>query len=194
MRGGGNDDINDGNFPIGSTLTVSSKDNEELDAKLACTQYTVVGIVHNTNYFSFEREPASVGNGAVELVMYLQPEDFAYDTYTEIYVTAEGALQQNSMEDEYEATVEAVQANVEAIRMRAARRGTMRSVPTPRKRLTTPGQNTMMPRRRPSRSWRMRPRNWRTGGRSWRTARRNIRTANSSMPTASGKWPTTRPR
>ena len=110
-----NDDINDGNFPIGSTLTVSSKDNEELDTKLACTQYTVVGIVHNTNYFSFEREPASVGNGAVELVMYLLPEDFAYDTYTEIYVTAEGALQQNSMEDEYEATVEAVQANVEAI-------------------------------------------------------------------------------
>lgn len=110
-----NDDINDGNYPIGSTLTVSSEDNEELDTKLACTQYTVVGIVHNTNYFSFEREPASVGNGAVELVMYLLPEDFAYDTYTEIYVTAEGALQQNSMEDAYEATVEAVQSNVEAI-------------------------------------------------------------------------------
>lgn len=107
--------ITDGDYPVGSTLIVSSADNEELDTKLSCTEYTVVGIVHNTNYFSFEREPASVGNGTVELVMYLLPEDFAYDTYTEVYVTADGALQQNSMGDEYEATVEAVQAHVEAI-------------------------------------------------------------------------------
>ena len=100
--------------PLGMTLTVSAE-NEDLDTKLARTEYTVVGIVHNANYFSFEREPASVGNGTVELVLYLLPEDFAYETYTEIYVTAEGALAQNSLEDEYTATVEAVQANVEAI-------------------------------------------------------------------------------
>lgn len=109
------DDLNDGEYPIGSVLTVSSE-NEDLDTKLACTSYTVVGVVHNTNYFSFEREPASVGSGTVELVMYLLPEDFAYETYTEIYVTAEGALEQNSMAEEYEATVEAVQTRVEAIR------------------------------------------------------------------------------
>lgn len=107
--------VNGGNYPVGSTLTVSSADNEELDTKLSCTEYTVVGIVHNTNYFSFEREPASVGNGTVSLVMYLLPEDFAYDTYTEIYVTAEGARQLNSMDDEYTATVEAVEDKVEAI-------------------------------------------------------------------------------
>ena len=100
--------------PLGMTLTVSAE-NEDLDTKLARTEYTVVGVVHNANYFSFEREPASVGNGTVELVLYLLPEDFAYETYTEIYVTAEGALAQNSLEDEYTATVEAVQANVEAI-------------------------------------------------------------------------------
>ena len=102
-------------YPVGTKLTVNSSDNEDLDTKLACTEYTVVGVVHNTNYFSFEREPASVGNGTVELVMYLLPQDFAYDTYTEIYVTADGALAQNSMVDEYEATVEAVQTKVEEI-------------------------------------------------------------------------------
>lgn len=101
-------------FPIGTTLHVST-DNEELDTKLERTDYTVVGIVHNTNYFSFEREPASVGNGTVDLVLYLLPQDFAYETYTEIYVTASGALAMNSMEDEYDATVEAVQDRVEAI-------------------------------------------------------------------------------
>ena len=109
------DSLSGGNYPIGTKLTVSSSDNEDLDTKLSCTEYTVVGVVHNTNYFSFEREPASVGNGTVELVMYLLPEDFSYEAYTEIYVTAEGALAQNSMEDEYDATVEAVQDKVEAI-------------------------------------------------------------------------------
>lgn len=106
--------LTDTDYPIGTQLTVSSE-NEELDTKLSCTEYTVVGIVHNANYFSFEREPASVGNGTVDLVMYLLPEAFAYETYTEIYVTAQGALEQNSMEDGYEATVEAVEANIEAI-------------------------------------------------------------------------------
>ena len=106
--------IGGGAYPVGTKLTVSS-DNEELDTKLSCTEYTVVGIVHNTNYFSFEREPASVGNGTVDLVMYLLPEDFAYETYTEIYVTAEGALEENSMADAYDATVERVQDEVESI-------------------------------------------------------------------------------
>lgn len=101
-------------YPIGTTLTIS-KENEDLDTKLSRTEFTVVGVVHNTNYCSFEREPASVGNGTVSVVMYLLPQDFAYETYTEIYVTAEGALAQNSMEDGYDATVETLQANVEAI-------------------------------------------------------------------------------
>ena len=51
---------------VGTRLTVSA-DNEDLDTTLACTEYTVVGIVHNANYCSFEREPASVGNGTVNL-------------------------------------------------------------------------------------------------------------------------------
>lgn len=106
--------LTDADYPIGTKLTVSSE-NEDLDTTLACTEYTVVGIVHNTNYFSFEREPASVGNGTVNLVMYLLPQDFAYETYTELYVTAQGALAQNSMGDAYDATVEALQTRVEDI-------------------------------------------------------------------------------
>lgn len=101
-------------YPVGTKLTVDAG-NEDLDTKLACTEYTVVGVVHNANYCSFEREPASVGNGTVELLMYLLPEDFAYEAYTEIYVTAAGALAQDSMGDAYTATVEAVQDRVEDI-------------------------------------------------------------------------------
>ena len=99
---------------VGTRLTVSA-DNEDLDTTLACTEYTVVGVVHNANYCSFEREPASVGNGTVNLVMYLRPEDFAYEAYTEIYLTVDGALEADSMEDAYDAVVAPIQDKVEAL-------------------------------------------------------------------------------
>lgn len=99
---------------VGTRLTVSA-DNEDLDTTLACTEYTVVGIVHNANYCSFEREPASVGNGTVNLVMYLRPEDFAYEAYTEIYLTVDGAREADSMQDAYDAVVAPIQDKVEAL-------------------------------------------------------------------------------
>lgn len=101
-------------YAIGTKLVVSNA-NEDLDTKLNTTAYTVVGIVHNANYFSFEREPASVGNGTVKLVFYIPQQDFAYEAYTEVYLTAEGALEQDSLGDAYQTTIDTVKANVEAI-------------------------------------------------------------------------------
>ena len=101
-------------YTVGTKLVVD-KANEDLDTKLSTTEYTVVGIVHNANYFSFEREPASVGNGTVKLVFYVPQQDFAYEAYTEVYLTAEGALEQDSLGDAYQTNIDTVKANVEAI-------------------------------------------------------------------------------
>lgn len=101
-------------YPVGTRLVVS-KANEDLDTKLNTAEYTVVGIVHNANYFSFEREPASVGNGTVKLVFYIPQQDFAYEAYTEVYLTAAGALEQDSLGDVYQTNIDTVKANVEAI-------------------------------------------------------------------------------
>ena len=102
------------NYTVGTKLVVD-KANEDLDTKLSTTEYTVVGIVHNANYFSFEREPASVGNGTVKLVFYIPQQDFAYEAYTEVYLTAKGALEQDSLGDAYQTNIDTVKANVEAI-------------------------------------------------------------------------------
>ena len=101
-------------YPLGTTFTVTAE-NEDLDSKLNRTQFTVVGLVHNSNYFSYEREPASVGSGAVQVVMYLQPDAFAYEAYTEIYLTAAGAKEQNSLTEPYRQTVQTVMDNIAAI-------------------------------------------------------------------------------
>lgn len=101
-------------YPIGSKLVISPE-NEDLDSKLSTTEYEVVGIVHSANYFSFEREPASVGNGRVNLLMYLLPEDYAFTAYTEIYLTVDGALTANSLGDDYTPLVDTVKTKIEAI-------------------------------------------------------------------------------
>ena len=101
-------------YPIGSKLVISPE-NEDLDSKLSTTEYEVVGIVHSANYFSFEREPASVGNGRVNLLMYLLPEDYAFTAYTEIYLTVDGALDANSLGDDYDPLVDTVKNKIEAI-------------------------------------------------------------------------------
>lgn len=101
-------------YPIGSKLVISPE-NEDLDSKLSTTEYEVVGIVHSANYFSFEREPASVGNGRVNLLMYLLPEDYAFTAYTEIYLTVDGALAANSLDDDYDPLVDTVKNKIEAI-------------------------------------------------------------------------------
>lgn len=87
-------------FALGDTFTATAA-NDALEEKLCVTQYTIVGIVRGAYYFSYEREPASVGNGTVSVVFYLQPSDFSYEAYTELYVTAENALTMNSLGDEY---------------------------------------------------------------------------------------------
>ena len=101
-------------YPIGSKLVISPE-NEDLDSKLSTTEYEVVGIVHSANYFSFEREPASVGNGRVNLLMYLLPEDYAFTAYTEIYLTVDGALAANSLGEDYDPLVDTVKNKIEAI-------------------------------------------------------------------------------
>ena len=106
-------DINRG-FAVGDTLHITP-DNENLDEKLAVTEYTIVGTVHNAYYFSYEREPASVGSGTVALVFYVPEEAFAYEAYTEIYLTATGAKDLPSLGADYEATVSALQTAVEDI-------------------------------------------------------------------------------
>ena len=101
-------------YDIGDTLTLDP-DNENLSDTMNETTFTVVGVVHDTYYFSFEREPASVGSGAVQVILYVPDAAFATDYYTEAYLTVEGAAGLHSFDDEYGALVDTVADRVEAI-------------------------------------------------------------------------------
>lgn len=99
---------------IGRVITLTD-DNEDLQDKMSCTEFTIVGRVRDAYYFSFEREPASVGSGSVGLVFYAEPEAFAYTSYTELYGTVTGARELRSLSQEYKDTVARVTDEIDAI-------------------------------------------------------------------------------
>ena len=101
-------------YSVGDTLTLDPN-NENLEDTMDQTSFTVVGVVHDPYYFSYEREPASVGSGTVQVVLYVPEEDFAGDTYTEIYLTVQGSSDLLSFDDGYSDLVDTVADRVEAI-------------------------------------------------------------------------------
>ena len=71
---------------IGSKVKMSSENDEGTFSSLAYREYTVVGAVYSPCYVNFERGSTSIGNGDVAGFIYLLPESFLSDSYSEIFV------------------------------------------------------------------------------------------------------------
>lgn len=101
----------DAGVEVGDKLTVSEM-NKNPEDTLAVQEFTVVGKAKSSYYFSMEREPATVGNGSMELVMYVPAEAFSLEVYTDAYLTLTGMREMDSITQEY---LDAVDAQIEKI-------------------------------------------------------------------------------
>ena len=79
-------DVNMGNVAIGDQITLT--DTNEADTLDIFKQrtFTVVGMVQSSYYINFERGTTSIGNGKVSGFVYMEPEVFDCDYYTEVFV------------------------------------------------------------------------------------------------------------
>lgn len=71
---------------IGSKIVLADTNAEEDLENFSFKEYTITGIVQSPLYFQFERGNTSLGNGIVSGFMYLQPDGFNMEYFTEIYV------------------------------------------------------------------------------------------------------------
>lgn len=71
---------------IGSKIVLAESNAEEDLENFAYKEYTITGIVQSPLYIQFERGNTSLGSGRVSGFMYLLPEGFQMDYFTEIYV------------------------------------------------------------------------------------------------------------
>lgn len=67
------DQIGSTGITPGSVVTVTGNEDEGM---LAVKEFTVVGTVHSTYYFSVEKETSSIGTGSVQVVLYVPQEAF----------------------------------------------------------------------------------------------------------------------
>ena len=89
----------DKSIPLGTTITVSPQNEEGTLDSLSSRTYTVVGIISSPLYMNMERGNTSIGNGNVAGYLYLLPEGFDVDYYTDLYATLPGTYSVYS--DEY---------------------------------------------------------------------------------------------
>ncbi len=98
---------------IGTVLTLSDENSEDVFDTFACDAYTVVGLVNVPYYVNFERGSTTLGQGKLSGFICLPAEGFDMDLYTEIFLSIEdgGAI----YSDEYEAALDKMEPAVSAL-------------------------------------------------------------------------------
>lgn len=88
---------------IGTKIRVAGENDADTADLFAHEEYEIVGVAHAVYYANYERGTSTLGNGKVSGFVYLPPEGFDSDFYTEIFVrmNQEYAL----YGDEYDAAV-----------------------------------------------------------------------------------------
>lgn len=98
---------------IGEKIHLSEDNDQEDLENFASGEYTIVGIVQSSYYIQFERGNTSLGAGRVSGFIYLLPEGFAVDYYTEVFVKFDEDLDLYS--PEYDAYMDGKEAQWETL-------------------------------------------------------------------------------
>ncbi len=109
------------NIPFsGSTIEIgdilkTSENDKNADELLSVTEYTVVGFVDYSLYFSAEKEYTNIGSGTVDLFLLVPNSSFSTDFYTDVYLTAKGAKALDSLTESYRALADETASRVRAL-------------------------------------------------------------------------------
>ena len=79
-----------GDAQLGSTYTVSARNETDTLESLKEHTFTVVGYVNSPLYMDMSRGNTTIGNGSVASFLYIPEDAFDVDYYAEVYVTLDG--------------------------------------------------------------------------------------------------------
>jgi len=92
-----------GVYGIGDTITLMSGDSDTPTEDVLNTDtFTITGKVSWVKYVDFERGTTTIGNGRVDSYLVIPDEAFAYEYYTDVFMTLEPAKDFDSFSDEYQ--------------------------------------------------------------------------------------------
>ena len=104
-------------FSIGRVITFAAGSSDQnLDDWLSRKSYTVVGIAESPLYIDMTRRGSTtIGNGTLSAFVYIPQENFVTDYYTDLYITCGPALPLAAYSEEYDAQVELLLEELEAL-------------------------------------------------------------------------------
>lgn len=108
----------DTGLKIGETIRVSPENDEDTTDSLVYDEYVVVGEADSSFYLNHERGTTSIGNGSVAGFLYLLPEAYDLDYYSEIYIRFD--MDKEILSDEYKDAMDALQDEWEALTQKQA--------------------------------------------------------------------------
>ncbi len=82
---------------------------------LNTNEFTIVGKAETPLYISFQRGTTTIGDGKIDEYMYICADDFKIPRYTELYVKADFSDTVSAFSDEYEAKIEKLKADLQAV-------------------------------------------------------------------------------
>ncbi|MGM9653409.1 MAG: FtsX-like permease family protein [Eubacteriales bacterium] len=97
---------------IGKQVRIAPENDESTRELFTYSEYTVVGLANSPYYLNYERGTTSLGNGSVACFVYIPPEGFSSEVFTEIYITLD--TDAGIYTQEYEDTADAAEAVLSA--------------------------------------------------------------------------------
>ncbi|MDR3644289.1 MAG: ABC transporter permease, partial [Clostridia bacterium] len=108
---------------IGSRITLSSGTDTPITDSLKTKSFVITGIVDSPYYISEQRGSSTIGNGTIRGFMVVCESDFKLPAYTDVFVTAKGALAKTAYTSGYDDLVSSVSKSLESFgKVRAAAR------------------------------------------------------------------------
>ena len=82
---------------LNDKIVIKSGNDNSIEDSLKNTEFKIVGTAKSPLYVSEQRQLSSVGNGTVRGFVYILPEVFKSEAYTEIYVRTDSTESKNSL-------------------------------------------------------------------------------------------------
>lgn len=98
---------------LGKTFMLSENNYEETKDTFVHTEFTVVGLVYSPLYLNYERGSTALGKGKVDCFLYLLPEEFLSDAYTEVYLT--GNQEAQAYSEDYKKKIDDLRTQVKSL-------------------------------------------------------------------------------
>ena len=98
--------LDEGKLEIGGSIRLSLDDMADFHDVFASDTFTVVGVVSSPLYITFERGNTSLGDGKLRYYLYLHPEAYFLDVYTDVYLLTDGSHDMDNLTDDYYVVVD----------------------------------------------------------------------------------------